>query len=143
VKPSAKLLVEWECTQLCYRFAHHVDTGNFDAMISLFVPDGVFDRVGQRLTGHEQMRVAYRDRPKGLTTRHIVTNVCFLHAQPDRAEAFVYNLTYHASGDASGQPLVYASQNGRFIDFHDHYELTADGWRFSSREARPIFLSQD
>lgn len=139
----ARMLAEWQCTQLCYRFAHHLDTGDFEGMISLFTADGLFDRVGQILQGHEQIRSAFRERAPGITSRHLVTNVHFVEVQQDRAEAQVYNLSFHATGGERDQPLVYATANGRCIDFHDHYQLTADGWRFSSRRAKAIFIPHD
>jgi 3-phenylpropionate/cinnamic acid dioxygenase small subunit len=137
------MLIEWQCTQLCYRFAHYLDTGNFAAMIALFTPDGIFDRVGQILRGREQMHAAFRERSPGVTSRHVVSNVHFLEVQADRAEARVYNMSYHADGGDKSQPLVYATSNGRCIDFHDVYTLTDQGWRFISRAAKVIFVPQD
>ena len=141
--PIGRLLVEWECTQLCYRFARHLDSGDFESMIALFTEDGVFDRVGQLLRGHDGIRAAFRERPVGITTRHVVTNVHFLEVQANRAEAHVYNLSFHALGDEREGPLAYATENARFIDFHDHYERTDDGWRFASRQTRVIFVPGD
>lgn len=142
MEPNARMAVEWLCSQLCYRFAYLIDSGDFEGMISLFSHDGIFDRVGQVLRGHEEMRRAFESRPR-VTSRHCVTNIHFLNVQIDRAEAHVYNMSYHALGDWADKPLVYATQNGRCIDFHDHFLLTSDGWRFASRTARVIFIPQD
>jgi 3-phenylpropionate/cinnamic acid dioxygenase small subunit len=134
--------IEWLCSKLCYRFAYLLDAGDFEGMISLFTKDGVFDRVGEILHGHERMRHAFQARPK-VTSRHCVTNIHFLDVQADQAEARVYNMSYHAIGILGDQPLVYATQNGRCIDFHDHYVLTQDGWRFASRKAQVVFVPSD
>lgn len=140
--PNARISIEWQCTQLCYRFAYLLDLGDFEGMVSLFSHDGMFDRVGQVLRGQDEIRAAYQVRPK-VTSRHCVTNIYFLDVHADRAEAHVYNMSYHALGVSPDKPLVYATQNGRCIDFHDHFLLTSDGWRFASRTARVIFLSPD
>lgn len=141
--PIDRLLVEAQCTQLCYRFAHHLDSGESDSMIGLFTADGVFDRVGQLLRGRDEMRAAFAERPTGITSRHVVTNVHFIEVASDRAEAHVYNLSFHAVGEERDGPLAYATQNARFLDFHDAYALTDDGWRFASRSARVVFVPAD
>ncbi|HTK62961.1 MAG TPA: nuclear transport factor 2 family protein [Pseudonocardia sp.] len=141
--PVNRLLIEAECTRLCVRFARHLDNGDFEAMFALFTPDGVFDRVGQVLNGHEEMRAAFGARPPGITSRHVVTNIDFLEVSDDHVEAHIYNLSFHAVGDAGAGPLTYATENARFLDFHDHYRLTDQGWRFASRTAGVVFVPRD
>jgi 3-phenylpropionate/cinnamic acid dioxygenase small subunit len=141
--PINRLLVEWECRRLCFRFARHLDSGDFEAMFALFTADGVFDRVGQVLRGHERMRTAFGSRPPGITSRHVVTNIDFVDMSDEHAEAHVYNLSFHAVGDETAGPLTYATDNARFLDFHDHYRLTDRGWRFASRTARAVFVPRD
>jgi 3-phenylpropionate/cinnamic acid dioxygenase small subunit len=141
--PVDRLLIESECSQLCIRFARHLDNGDFEAMFALFTPDGVFDRAGQILRGHEQMRAAFGARPAGIRSRHVVTNVDFLAVSAGEAEARIYNLSFHAVGDEGAGPLTYATENARFIDFHDHYRLTDQGWRFASRTAGAVFVPRD
>lgn len=143
MEPIDRLLIEAECTQLCVRFARYLDNGDFEAMFALFTPDGVFDRVGQVLRGHEEMRAAFGSRPPGITSRHVVTNLDWLEVSADHVEAHVYNLSFHAVGDDTAGPLTYAKENARFLDFHDHYRLTDDGWRFTSRTAGVVFVPRD
>jgi 3-phenylpropionate/cinnamic acid dioxygenase small subunit len=138
-----RLLIESECRQLCVRFARHLDNGDFEAMFALFTPDAVFDRVGQVLRGHQEMRTAFGSRPPGITSRHVVTNVDFLEVSADHVEAHIYNLSFHAVGEESEGPLTYATENARFLDFHDHYRLTDQGWRFASRKAGVVFVPRD
>lgn len=141
--PIDRLLIESECRKLCLRFARHLDDGDFEAMFALFTPDGVFDRVGQVLRGSEQMRAAFGSRPPGIRSRHVVTNIDFLEVSHEEAEAHIYNLSFHAVGDPGSGPLTYATENARFIDFHDHYRLTEDGWRFASRTSGVVFVPRD
>ncbi len=141
--PIDRLLIESECRKLCFRFARHLDDGDFEAMFELFTPDGVFDRVGHILHGREEMRAAFGARPPGIRSRHVVTNIDFLEVSLDAAEARIYNLSFHAVGDAGAGPLTYATENARFIDFHDHYRLTDQGWRFASRTSGVVFVPRD
>ncbi|GAA4550814.1 hypothetical protein [Pseudonocardia xishanensis] len=34
--------------------------------------------------------------------------------------------------------MHYATEQGRFLEFHDEYANTSDGWRFVSRVVRPV-----
>ena len=138
-----RMAIEWHCTQLVHQFADYLDRGEFEAMFALFIEDGVFDRAGQPLQGHEEMRAAFRDRPKGITTRHVATNLHFRNVQRDRASALVYGMAYHSNQTYEGTAVPYAFANGRFLDMHDEYVLTKVGWRFRSRVAKPVFVPSD
>jgi hypothetical protein len=39
----------------------------------------------------------------------------------------------------NGEAVVYATDNGRVVEFHDSYTNTPDGWRIATRVARPVF----
>ena len=140
---SDRMAIEWHCTQLVHRFAYYLDRGAFEDVFGLFVEDGVFDRAGQVLQGHEEMRAAFRDRPKGITTRHMATNLHFTDVRHDRASALVYGISYHSNRTDESAPVPYAFSNGRFLDMHDDYVLTDAGWRFRSRVAKAVFVPSD
>lgn len=128
----------WELSRLNNAFAYFMDNGEFDSMIALFTPDAVFDRAGIVHHGHEEMRQGMRERPK-VTTRHLLTNFHLTRADEDSAEAVVCAMVYHGPLAEDGGPVVYATENGRVIEFYDTYTKTAEGWRISSRIARAIF----
>lgn len=132
------LTTYWELSRLNNAFAHFIDNGEFDSMIELFTPDAVFDRAGIVHHGHEEIRQGMRERPK-VTTRHLLTNFHLTKTNDNTAEAVVCAIVYHGPISEGGEPVVYATDNGRVIDFHDTYTKTSDGWRISSRIARPIF----
>jgi hypothetical protein len=44
--------------------------------------------------------------------------------------------------DRDNEPVEYATENGRVVEFHDRYVRTLQGWRLSSCIARPIFQPQ-
>jgi 3-phenylpropionate/cinnamic acid dioxygenase small subunit len=132
------MAVHWELTRLNNAFAFYLDNGAFESMIGLFTPDGLFDRAGTVHRGQDEMREGMAERPK-VTTRHLLTNFHLTSIDDDTAEAVVCAMVYHGPVAENGEAVVYATDNGRVIEFRDRYVKTVDGWRISSRIARPIF----
>jgi SnoaL-like protein len=132
------MAVYWELTRLNNAFAFYLDNGDFESMIGLFTPDGLFDRAGIVHRGQGEMREGMAERPK-VTTRHLLTNFHLTSVDDETAEAVVCAMVYHGPVAENGEAVVYATDNGRVIEFHDRYVKTVDGWRISSRVARPIF----
>jgi hypothetical protein len=138
VDQSEQMLIEWQLTGLSQRFAYFLDNNDFDNMISLFTPDGVFDRGGAPLRGHEAIRTVMRERP-ALTTRHLLTNFYFPQVTADSATGVVGSLVFHGPVAEVEGPVQYATEHGRVLEFHDRYAHTQEGWRLESRRVRPIF----
>jgi hypothetical protein len=139
VETAERAAIEWECLRLCHAFAYNIDHGNFEAMVNLFTPDGVFDRDGVTLRGRQQIRDAMSKRPP-VTTRHIVTNFLALEVSAARVKSSVYNLSIHSFDRAEGVKKFSPAAGTRLLEFSDEFELTPDGWRFASRIARPIMI---
>ena len=132
------MTTEWDLVRLNNDFAYYVDQGDFESMIGLFTPDAVFDRADNVHHGHDELRQGMRDRPKA-TTRHLLTNFHFTNVCADSAGAVVCSIVYHGPPSERGEPVFYATDNGRVMEFHDKYTKTPDGWRISERIARAIF----
>ncbi len=132
------MTTEWELTRLNNDFVYYIDNGDFESMIALFTPEAVFDRAGTVHRGHDELRQGMRERPK-VTARHLLTNFHFSNVGTDSAEAVVTAMVYHGPVSEDGGPVVYATDNGRVIEFHDKYTKTPGGWRISARTAQPIF----
>jgi hypothetical protein len=107
-------------------------------MIALFTPDAVFDRAGNVAKGHDELRQAMAERPP-VTTRHLLANFHFTHVSPDSAGAVVCSMVHHGPLPIDGEAVIYATDNGRVVEFTDEYVRTEHGWRISSRIARAIF----
>jgi hypothetical protein len=128
------------CENLCIAFSYHLDHGDFEAVVQMFTEDGVFVRNGEPLKGHEAIRQAYLQRPAA-TTMHIVSNFHLLECTDSTARASVYNFVAFAL-TVSDQVLKFDPASAiRILEFHDRFELTSDGWRFSYRDARPMLQS--
>lgn len=136
--PADRMLIEWQLVSLSTRFAHYLDAGDFEAMVELFAIDGVFDRGGIALRGHAEIRRAMAERP-ALTTRHLSTNHYFVQVGIDTASAVVSVLVLHGPVPENDEPVQYATERGRVLEFHDRYRRTGGEWRIVERVARPIF----
>jgi hypothetical protein len=132
-----RLVIETELTRLTQHFIHHLDQNEFESMIALCTPDCVFDRAGSVHSGHEEIRQAMAERPKA-TTRHLLANFFFHNVTHDSAQGVVTANVYHGPPAENGEPVNYATEQGRVVEFTDKYVRTADGWRVASRIARPI-----
>jgi hypothetical protein len=135
---TERMQIEWQLTSLTNRFVYYMDSGNFEAMVELFTPDALFDRAGNIHRGHAEIRQGMLERPK-VTTRHLLTNFYYADVEYESARATVCSMVYHGPPQKNDDPVVYATENGRVVEFRDLYAKTARGWRISSRIARPIF----
>jgi hypothetical protein len=128
------------CEQLCIAFSYHLDHGDFESVVQLFAPNGVFVRNSEPLEGREAIREAYRQRPAA-TTMHIVSNFHLLECTELTARASVYNIVVFAAS-VSDKVLKFDPATAiRILEFHDRFVLTEEGWRFTFRDARPMLQS--
>lgn len=135
-------LIESQLTQLNYASAYFMDHGEFEEMINLFTADAVFDRVGTVHHGHDAIRHGMAERPS-MTTRHLLVNLYYPTIETDSARGIVSAVTYHGAASADGEPVGYATQNGRVIDFEDTYLRDGATWKIASRVARVVFTPND
>ncbi len=141
VDSAVRREIEAEYVRLSNAFAFHLDHKNYDDLVELFVPHGVFIRTGVRLEGHARILEKLRARPAEQFTRHVTTNVHFTHVDESAATGVFYNLSYFAF-TAQSTPLPYDPQGVMLLDFLDTYTKTRDGWRFLQREARAMLIPE-
>jgi hypothetical protein len=139
---AARREIEAACVALSNAFAYHLDHKNYEHLVQLFTPAGVFIRTGVRLEGHAQILSTLKQRPAEQFTRHITTNFHFTSVEATRATAVFYNLSYFAF-TTQRTPLAYDPQRVMLLDFLDVYTDTAAGWRFLQREARPMMIPDE
>lgn len=135
--------IEWRCTKLVNEFAHSMDSRDYERLVSLFTPDGVFDRVGAVLKGREQMLETLKKRSMELRTRHFCTNILFTEVSPTEARAKIYVVNFVGKGDPEGQAVHHAMTQGAVIEFRDRYVNTADGWKIAERVAYTVVMPTD
>lgn len=140
---KARMEIEWECRNLCYEFAYCIDRRQYAQLAGLFTPDGVFDRVGQKLAGRQAIVDALGNRQSELRTRHVCHNVHFTAVDDESARAVIYNTTLVGKGDPAGEPVPYAMSQGAFLEFRDTYRKTPEGWRIAERVAYTVITPPD
>jgi hypothetical protein len=134
--------IEVECVALSHAWAYHIDHKQYDELAQLFVPDGVFIRTGVRLEGRAAILAAMHARPAEQFTRHVTTNWHFTAVEAERASAVSYNQSYYAFLPGN-PPFTYTPERMMLLDFVDEYVRTAEGWRFSLRDARAVLIPED
>src|SRR3546814_6019354 len=67
----ARMEIEWACTKLSHAFSYCLDSRDYGSLVSLFTPDGVWERHGDRLQGRERILEVMRGRPANQFTRHV------------------------------------------------------------------------
>src|SRR3546814_17029907 len=65
----ARMEIEWACTKLSHAFSYCLDSRDYGSLVSLFTPDGVWERHGDRLQGRERILEVMRGRPAHQFTR--------------------------------------------------------------------------
>jgi ketosteroid isomerase-like protein len=139
MEPVERLLIEWECTKLVNAFAHAIDHLNYDQLVLLFTEDGIFDRVGQVLTGRDAIREAMQNR-HALLTRHVCTNIHFSDVDRDDAKATLYVANFVGTSNEGLPPVSYELPQPALLEFDDVYRRSKDGWRIAHRTARVIIM---
>ena len=120
------------CEALCKIYGPHADAGEADALADLYTPDGVFDRLGQRIVGRDAIRQVIAGRPAGVWTKHRCSNVR-IEIAPDGCSA-----TGRTDLDMErGQQGVDKVDHIR-AEYSDEFVLTAEGWRFRTRVVRLV-----
>lgn len=138
-----RMEIEWQCRNLSHEFAYCIDHRKYEQLVTLFTPDGVFDRVGHVLKGRELILEAMHKRSTELRTRHTCSNIHFTDVSDESARAHVYVLNLVGRGDPDGKPVQYAMSQGAFLEFRDLYRKTPDGWRIAERIASTMIMPAD
>lgn len=136
----AELAVRDACQRLVTAFARFVDSGQGERVVQLFTPDATFERRGERLQGHAQIRAAQARRSPQVVTRHCCAPSHIELAGPGHATGVTcFQLYRHTWPD--GEPVGVGPLNPPEVigEYHDEFRRTADGWRIHARVARGIF----
>ncbi len=141
--PMERLQLDWALRRLCDDYVRHADKQDFDAFVTLFTDDAVFEVGGVERHGHDGIRQHFADRPP-MVTRHVCTNLWFNPTAADTAEGEVYLTVYRCLGDHSETdgpiPFDRPSWIGEYLD---KYAKTAEGWKFAERRLRIRFEREE
>lgn len=139
VTPEQRVIIEADAERLCHTLFLHLDESNYESLIALFAPDGVWHRQGKELRGHAMMRDALKARPKGYTTRHLVSNLIVTIADQDHAENSFYLTVYNGTGDGvSKEPLPITLPSGVGV-YKQKLVRTGGAWRIAEMSSIGTF----
>jgi hypothetical protein len=131
--------IEWECQQILTRFCLYSDTRQYEKLVNLFTPDGVWHRLGEALAGHEMLRTAMEARPLDAMSRHVITNVLVTVIDADHAESISYKSIYrNEEGELLEKPVPLNGPKWVSV-YADSFLRTDEGWRITRKEGTTLF----
>ena len=126
------MLMEWSCVKAMHRYTAAVDGDDIDLFLDAFTPDGVWERDGTILRGHEELRDFYLGRPRGDFSRHLMSNIRVEVLDQEHARAISSAIVFKAARPAS-LPLKTLPQT-LLSHYEDKLRCCADGqWRIARR----------
>lgn len=123
VTADVRRAIEADCARLIALYANLNDAACWDEVAALYTEDGLMTRPtapDAPIIGRAAILAAFQGRPPR-KTRHVCSNVVIDVESPTTARG-VSAMVLFLEGNA---PLAGS--------FHDRFELTPDGWRFSER----------
>jgi hypothetical protein len=127
--------IEWACTRLINLYTLLNDANDWEAVASLYTPDGSMARPSapdKPIVGREAILAAFLSRP-ARAARHIVSNVVVEVESATEASAYsVLTLFQGTPNPEGGLPI--RDPKGPLIGYYkDRLRLTDEGWRFAER----------
>lgn len=136
--PEQQRAIEHDAAKPVLRFFHHLDAGEYDRLVALMAPDGVWHRQGKELRGRDAIMEAMRARPAGLLTQHNATNLVVDAVDADHATATVY-LTVFAHTPAAGAKGPGPVELPNLVGiYREKLVRTAEGWRIAEITSQPM-----
>jgi hypothetical protein len=136
---QAEDLIELEAIRaLTYRYGLALDTFDLDAIVGIWIPEGVFDCSAfglERLEGHESIR-AFFEHNQGVMAdqMHMFSNHIIEFDGP--GEAHGTNYLYQDGHTHDGARICCLGLN------RDRYVKTDAGWRLKERTISPLVTPQ-
>jgi len=129
--------IEWDCTQLVYKFYGFLDESRYEEMASLFTEDGVWVRLGKEVKGPPNIRALKAERENWLTA-HLVTNVRVEVLDADHAETVQYVTLYrHEDWEPSAKPAPVVLPLA-ILRHQDQLMKESGVWKFKRKSSRAI-----
>jgi hypothetical protein len=124
-------LARLEIQQVLWTYARGVDRSDYEAMASVYHPDGTDEHCHFNGSGLEFARgVVDRTETMRAVGQHHITNITIEMAGPDDAHVESYFLAFHPH-DESAESSRMAIVAGRYLD---HFQRRDDAWKILSRE---------
>ncbi|MDH3644664.1 MAG: nuclear transport factor 2 family protein [Gammaproteobacteria bacterium] len=132
--------IQRDCEALSIAYARAIDFRDYDDFITLFAEDAALD-LGRPMLGREAIRASISQRPDGLRSRHVISNIFIDVIDTDNARGISYLTLYrHLSDDPNppAQPIDEALP-AAVGHYQDQFVRATVGWRFQSRTLHLAF----
>jgi hypothetical protein len=138
---SVEREIEWDCTQLLYKFYGFLDEKRYEEMSQLFLPHGSWVRLGKELVGPDAILAAMGERGNWMTA-HVVTNARINVIDKNNVETVQYITLYRQEGyDPSSGPAPVVPPLGLLR--HADQLVRHDGaWKFLRKTSRAIMTDR-
>jgi uncharacterized protein (TIGR02246 family) len=131
--------IAWDCQRILTKFCLFNDGKRSDELANLFTPDGVWIRLGQSLTGRENIRKAMEARPATALHLHVLSNVIVTVTDADQAEVTsCKSIYYDAAGESLDKPIPLNGPKWVSV-YTDKFMRTDEGWRIARMEGTTLF----
>ena len=131
--------IEQACEDVSERYAHYLDTKDYERMPTAFAPDGVWEVLGNRMQGPDQIREYWRGRAARWAANegwhHQITNQVIEVIDRDHARGTSWFVVYKFNTQQGANPALTPLVISRSTD---DYVRTADGWRIQRRAIERI-----
>lgn len=121
-----------EITQLVARYGPAVDDREYEQLGDLYTSDAIFDSVGGRISGRDQVIDYYRMKGDEYGATYHYPNSTEIHLDgPDDARGVV---CAHAELSINGETFAIA------LRYHDTYRREGGAWRFYERVVKLLYV---
>lgn len=128
------------CQRISTRFYLCLDTRDYEGLIALFAPDGVWHRQGRALSGAAEMRTALEARSATFEIRHVLT-ATDVQAESDGSitvEGYVLVFRQALAEDAS-HPLPMPEGPSTLTRIRDCYTRIDAAWKLAEKAGARVF----
>jgi hypothetical protein len=142
IESAQRRQIEWDCTQVIYRFYGCLDDHLYDELASLFTPTGAWVRLGKELVGPEGILEGIGERSDWLTV-HLITNVRITVEDLDHASSSQYVTLYRHEGwnrEVQGPAPVVLPLG--ILRHRDRLVREEDEWRFQRKESSAVMVDR-
>jgi len=135
MKDEERQGIEWACTRLINLYTLLNDANDWEAVASLYTPDGSMARPSapdKPIIGRGAILAAFLGRP-ARAARHVVSNVVVdVHSETEASAYSVLTLFQGQDNPDGGLPI--RDPKGPLVGYYkDRLVRTDEGWRFAER----------
>lgn len=131
--------IQLECENVSKEYAYYLDTADYENMPHAFAEDGVWEVLGNRMQGADQIREYWKSRTalwgENDGWLHLISNQRIEVIDRDHAKGVAYFSVYKfdvtAGANEALSPLVFSKST-------DEYVRTQDGWKIKRRSIERV-----